>query len=166
MADFQLLSCRIQLAGSKDSVVYRGAHNPLSYPEILIMQFMHGDDAVTEIEEVGTLNMSNLDLLHHLQMTYPKEAVQQCFPGARPNLTARSDEFHKSRAVLLAAQDVRDAKLVETPGPGPSPENMNIPESAPKQKPHRERTPHAADRVSPIAGGRFEEGEDAGPFAQ
>jgi hypothetical protein len=165
MADFQLLSCRIQLAGSKDSVVYRGAHNPLSYPEILIMQFMHGDDAVTEIAEVGSLNMSNLDLLHHLQLTYPKEAVQQCFPGARPNLTARSDEFPKARAVLLAAQDARDAKMVETPGPGPSLENMNIPEPTPKAKPHRDRTAHAADRVSSIAGGRFEEGDDAGPFA-
>jgi len=167
MADFQLLKCSIMLAGSRDSVVYRGEHNPLSYPEILIMQFMHGDDAVNEIEEVGSLSMSNTDLLHHLRMTYPSEAVNQVFPGARPTLPSGSDEFSKSRAVLKDAQDARDAKKVETPGPGPSAENMKVPEPEPKAKPHRTRTTHAADRASPAAGGRAEEGDDdAGPFAE
>lgn len=145
MADFQLLSARIQLAGSKDSVVYRGAFTPLSYPEILLMQYMHGDDAVSEVEEVGTLSMSNNDLLHHLRMTYPLEAVDRCFPGARPNLPVRSDEFHKSRAVLMAEQEKR-----QTPGPQPGPENMNIPEPQPKAQTKRTAR---------------ESSGDAGPFA-
>lgn len=124
MADFQLLTARIMLAGEKDSVVYRGTHNPLSYPEILVMQFMHGDDAVSEITEVGTLSMSNNDLLHHMRMTYPLGAVERCFPGARPNLPVRSDEFPKSRDVLMDAQEARQA-----PGPGPSVANMKIPKA-------------------------------------
>lgn len=169
MADFQLLACRIMLAGSKDSVVYRGRHNPLSYPEVLIMQFLHGDDAVTEIEEVGTLDMSNNDLLHHLRLTYPMVAVSECFPGARPNLPVRSDEFLKSRAVLMDAQAKR-----ETPGPGPGPENMTIPKDAPRPRSaasqQRHQSQHQADRVrrqeeeakKPPA----KEDEDAGPFAQ
>jgi hypothetical protein len=174
MADFQLLSCRIMLAGSKDSVVYRGAHNPLSYPEVLIMQFMHGDDAVDEIEEVGTLAMSNNDLVHHLRLTYPQEAVAQSFPGARPNLPVRSDEFPKSRAVLMDAQasretrDAEDAKREarrqeahalrhpETPGPAPSTENMKVPEPQPETETARRR--HARQQ--------HKDADDAGPFAE
>lgn len=170
MADFQLLSCRIMLAGSKDSVVYRGTHNPLSYPEVLIMQFLHGDEAVSEIAEVGTLTMSNNDLFHHLQMTYPMEAVKECFPGARPNLPVRDDVFHKSRAVLMDAQEKREAQR-EAPGPGPSPENMTIPkETRPSRvPPRRHQSQHQTDRVrrqeEPPAK-ELEEEKDAGPFAQ
>lgn len=144
MADFQLLAARIQLAGSKDSVVYRGAHNPLSYPEILLMQFLHGDDAVDGVEEVGTLSMSNADLLHHLQMTYPLAAVDRVFPGARPNLPVRSDEFKKSRAVLMAQPENK-----MPPGPAPGPKSMNVPEPQPTKgkRPQRESS------------------GDAGPFA-
>jgi hypothetical protein len=98
MPDFQLLGAAIKLAGSKDSVVVRGAHNPLTYPEILVMQFLHGDDAVDEIEEVGTVQMHNNDLLHHMQLTYGKNVVTQVFPGARPHLPHRSDEYPKMRA--------------------------------------------------------------------
>lgn len=123
MADFQLLTARIMLAGEKDSVVYRGAEAPLSYPEILIMQFMHGDDAVSEIMEVGTLSMPNNDLLHHLRVTYPLGAVDRCFPGARPNLPTRSDEFPKSHGVLMAPRE-------QAPGPGPNATNMKIPTKA------------------------------------
>lgn len=123
MADFQLLTARIMLAGDKDSVVYRGAHAPLSYPEILVMQFMHGDDAVSEIEEIGTLSMPNNDLLHHMRQTYPMNAVDRCFPGARPTLPTRSDEFPKSRDVLMAPK-------LPTPGPGPGASNMKIPKAA------------------------------------
>lgn len=125
MADFQLLTARIQIAGSKDSVVYRGAHNPLSYPEILLMQYMHGDDAVDEVEEVGTLSMPNSDLLHHLRLTYPLDAVERCFPGARPNLPSRSDEFPKSRGLLMQPKE-------PTPGPAPGPENMTVAPPAPR----------------------------------
>jgi hypothetical protein len=189
MADFQLLSCSIMLAGSRDSVVYRDAFSPLSYPEILIMQFLHGDDAVNEIEEVGTLTMSNPDLLHHLRMTYPAEAVQQCFPGARPNLQTRDDSFKKSRSLLMERQDARDAEDAEkkkpeprtAPGPGPSAENMKVAIPSPKPPPHRPPTTHhAAQRASYAAGGtagekgddkkkpdqQVKEDDDAGPFAQ
>jgi hypothetical protein len=191
MAEFQLLSCSIMLAGSRDSVVYRDAFNPLSYPEILIVQFLHGDDAVNEIEEVGTLTMSNADLLHHLRMTYPQEAVQQCFPGARPNLQTRSDEFPKSRALLMEQQDARDAEdadkakkpemPIPTPGPGPSRENMKVAEPQPKPPAHRPApTHHATQRSSYAAGGtadtaggvvadkkddKGKDDKDAGPFA-
>lgn len=134
MADFQLLTARIMIAGSKDSVVYRGTHNPLSYPEILLMQYMHGDDAVSEVEEVGTLSMPNNDLLHHLRLTYPLTAVDRCFPGARPNLPVRSDEFPKSRGLLMQPREV-------TPGPGPSEANMTVAPPAPKRKVSDARSP-------------------------
>lgn len=172
MADFQLLSCAIAIAGSRDSVVYRGAHNPLTYPEILIMQYMHGDDAVEEIEEVGTLTMSNSDLLHHLRMTYPQEAVQQSFPGARPNLPTRNNEYPKSHAVLMDAQasreeqDAEEAKRearraereakLEAPGPGPSEENMKVPEPQPRSEAAQRRHSRQA---------RAKDDDDAGPFA-
>jgi len=170
MADFQLLKCAINIGGTGETIVYRDETNPISYPEYLIMCYMHGDDSVDEVQEVGTLTMSNLDLLHHLNMTYPAEAVHQCFPGARPNLPTGSDQFHKSRAVLMKAQRQREAQ--EAPGPGPNPDNMNVPEPEPKKPPARPpRTHHAAQRHSPAAGGKGEEetakkdDEDAGPFA-
>lgn len=127
MADFQLLGCSIALGGGKETIVVRNKFHPVSYPEFLVLQFLHGDDAVTDATEVGTVTMPNNDMLHHLQLTYPKEAIQQCFPGARPNLPTRSDEFPKSRDVLMEAQAAR------TPGPGPSTENMKVPAAAPKR---------------------------------
>lgn len=112
MPDFQLLGCHIVLAGSpqKETIVVRGAHNPVTYPELLVLQFLHGDDAVTDIMEVGTLSKANNDHLQDLYLNYPTEAVRQCFPGARPALPSRNDEYPKSREVLMAAQEARDAK--------------------------------------------------------
>ena len=50
---FQLLTCHVALAGDITQVVHRHAHAPVTYPELIVLQFLHGETAVTEIFDCG-----------------------------------------------------------------------------------------------------------------
>ena len=86
MPEYQLLRCEIALAGDMGNVVVRHRHNPLTFPELLIAQYLHGEDAVYDIHVVGTCEMSNDEMLARLKFLFREEYVQAVFPGNRPRL--------------------------------------------------------------------------------
>ena len=83
---FQLLRCEVALAGDKDHIVVLHRGNPIVFPELPILQFMHGEEAVTDIHVVGEWDTSNDDVLQRLNTKYRDEIVKQVFPGTRPRL--------------------------------------------------------------------------------
>lgn len=86
MPAFQLLRCKIALAGDREQVVHRHRDNPILYPELLVLQFIHGDDAITDLATVGVWNTTYTNVMDRLCALYGDEAVKEVYPGARPQL--------------------------------------------------------------------------------
>jgi hypothetical protein len=86
MPAFHLLRCMVALGGDTGNQVYRHRDRPIVFPELPILQFMHGEEAITDIAVVGVWEATNDEVLTRLQTTYQPETVQAVFPGARPRL--------------------------------------------------------------------------------
>jgi hypothetical protein len=86
MPAFHLLRCMVALGGDQGNQVYRHRGRPIVFPELPILQFMHGDEAITDIAVVGVWDASNDEVLQRLVTIYQPETVQAVFPGARPRL--------------------------------------------------------------------------------
>jgi hypothetical protein len=86
MPAFHLLRCVVSLGGDQGTQVYRDRTRPIVFPELPILQFMHGEEAVTDVHVVGTWEAPNDEVLTRLQTIYAPETLQAVFPGARPRL--------------------------------------------------------------------------------
>lgn len=82
MSKFQLLTGYINLGGSRDNVVYKGPDDPMTYPEALILQAIHGGtEHVHTLVEIGTVEREPADEYSRLEAKYGK-IVGVMFPGA------------------------------------------------------------------------------------
>ena len=86
MAEYQLLRCMVALGGDDGTTVYRDRSRPILFPELIILQFLHGEEAVTDVHVVGTCDIPVDEALLRLLTIYGEDVVRQIFPGARPNL--------------------------------------------------------------------------------
>jgi hypothetical protein len=86
MAQFQLLRCSVALGGDTNNIVVRHRGRPILFPELLVLQFLHGEEFVTDVHVVGTCEMAQDEALTRLQTIYQKDVVGDVFPGARPRL--------------------------------------------------------------------------------
>jgi len=86
MPEYQLLRCEVGLGGDMGNAVVRSRFNPLTFPELLIVQYIHGEDAVYDIHVVGTCEMTNDEMLARLKFLYREEYITTVFPGNRPRL--------------------------------------------------------------------------------
>jgi hypothetical protein len=76
----------VALGGDQGNQVYRHRGRPIVFPELPILQFIHGEEAITEIYVVGVAEMTNDEVLTRLQTIYQPETVQAVYPGNRPRL--------------------------------------------------------------------------------
>lgn len=86
MPAFHLLRCMVSLGGDHGNQVYRDRSRPIVFPELPILQQMHGEEAVTDVHVVGVWNTTNEEVLQRLQTIYEPEVIREVFPGARPRL--------------------------------------------------------------------------------
>jgi len=86
MAEYQLLRCSVALAGDREQVVVRGRHDPILFPELIVLQYMHGEDAITDVHVVGTCEMAVEEAWTRLLTMYGDEPVKAVFRGARPSV--------------------------------------------------------------------------------
>lgn len=84
MPEYQLLRCEIALGGERDTTVVRDRYRPIMFPELIMLQHIHGDDAVFDIHVVGTCEMGVDEVRTRLLTIYGEEVVKEVFPGARP----------------------------------------------------------------------------------
>jgi hypothetical protein len=78
----------VNLGGDDSTVVYRDRSRPIVFPELPILQFMHGEEAITDVHVVGSWEATNDEVLQRLLSIYGPETVQAVFPGNRPRLPA------------------------------------------------------------------------------
>ena len=80
------VACKIALGGDSNNVIYRGPDVPVSWPEIRVLQHLHGEDNVFDCEFVGAEPATGQAEKMRLLGLYGSEAVNICFPGSRPTM--------------------------------------------------------------------------------
>lgn len=94
MAKFQLLSCEVALAGDVLNVVARHAFIPVTYPEMLVLRYIHGGESITKIIDVGYVERSDAEERERLIVAYGRETIQdKMFPGIGTRLPAGDNRY-------------------------------------------------------------------------
>lgn len=83
------VTAKISLGGDPGSVMYRGPDRPLSWPEVAILQLMHGDESVYDCEFVETQPSSAVAEKMRLISIYGIEPVELVYPGRRPAMDGK-----------------------------------------------------------------------------
>ena len=158
MPAFQLLRCMVALAGDDGNKVYRDRSRPIVFPELPILQFMHGEEAITDIFVVGTWDATNDEVLLRLQTLYAPETVQAVFPGARPRLPPSDPAIPRCTLPVYKSRPVKP----DSPDPKLRPlDQFTVPADAPDSPviaPEPEPTP---DEIAAHAQEDDDEDEDA-----
>ena len=80
------VTAKIQLGGEAGHIMYRGPDNPVSWPEVRVLQHLHGDEAVFDCEFVRTDQVNAQAEKMRLLSIYGAEPVNLIYPGQRPVL--------------------------------------------------------------------------------
>ena len=78
------MACKISLGGDPGHILWRGPDRPVSWPEVQVLQQLHGESSVFDAEFVRAEPMSVQMEKMRLLGLYGTEAVNMCYPGARP----------------------------------------------------------------------------------
>jgi hypothetical protein len=112
------VACKISLGGDTANVLYRGPDRPVSWPEVRVLQFLHGEDNVFDCEFVRSEHVVTQAEKMRLLGLYGAEPVNICYPGARPMMDL---DFPGDKEPLTVKRPER--KLVADIGrPGPETE--------------------------------------------
>jgi hypothetical protein len=77
---------RIAISGDSGNVYYANEYDPVSWPEILIMQFVHGSDSVDEVTPFVSVEQSSRNERQRLAEKYGENVVALVFGGKQgPN---------------------------------------------------------------------------------
>lgn len=109
MPTYQLLRCLVALGGDKDNVVARHRGRPVVYPELAILQHLHGEDSVTEVYVVGVCDLGKEEMTQRLRLTYDAKAVEAVYPGTRPRLPTGDPDLPFCRLPVYVPEPTRPA---------------------------------------------------------
>jgi hypothetical protein len=82
------VTCKISLAGDAQHIMYRGNSNPVSWPEITVIQHIHGEESVFDCEYLRSEPANMIDEKNRLSSIYGRDVVNLVYPGARPHIDA------------------------------------------------------------------------------
>lgn len=81
MPKMQMLAAFVNLGGDRDNVVHRDQFNPISFPEALVLQVVHGGpDHVHTLIEVSRVDVNPAEERERLRLLYGK-IVDETFPA-------------------------------------------------------------------------------------
>lgn len=111
MPKFQLIGCKINIAGDRNTTIVRDRFDPVTYPEYLVLQAVHGgEEHVYDAVVVGERE-TNDDERERLVGLYGRELTLAVFPGAMRVLPLGDDTIptlEEIEEVRAAAQKARD----------------------------------------------------------
>jgi hypothetical protein len=157
----QYCVCKINLAGQNCHTVIYTEHNPLTWPEIQVLQMLHGDENVMDIMPVGIGEVWPTNEKNRLVLLYGHRVVEACFPGRafRMEYMMTDDEnlpFYEDG--VLAAPEItrrdwpsRTVDIAQAAAGSPAPEPKPKPAPAP---------PPAKPPEPTIPGEDHDDGED------
>jgi hypothetical protein len=77
----QYCTCKVNLAGQNCHTVIYGEHNPVTWPEVQVLQALHGDENVMDIMPVSLGQVWPTEEKNRLMSIYGYKVVEACFPG-------------------------------------------------------------------------------------
>jgi len=77
----QYCICKINLAGQNCHTVIYDKFNPVTWPEVQVLQALHGDENVMDVMPVGMGEVWPTEEKNRLITIYGREVVEACFPG-------------------------------------------------------------------------------------
>jgi len=72
------------MGGDVHNVMYRGPERPISWPEVRVLQYLHGEANVFDCDFVGSDPSTTQAEKMRLLGLYGEQAVNACYPGSRP----------------------------------------------------------------------------------
>lgn len=77
----QYCACKVNLAGQNCHIVHYNQFNPVTWPEVQVLQAIHGDENVMDIMPVGIGETWPTEEKNRLMSIYGRNKVEACFPG-------------------------------------------------------------------------------------
>lgn len=74
----------ISIGGDREQVYYADQYAPISWPEIQVIQFVHGSDAIDRIEPFVRVSQHPRDERERLANKYGEAKVSEVFPRSGP----------------------------------------------------------------------------------
>lgn len=84
MPKTSLCTANINLAGDLRATVRKGEFNPITWPEVEVLRWLHGDTSVWDVKVIDSDNRAMKDEFERLTLKYGSEVTKMLFPGARP----------------------------------------------------------------------------------
>lgn len=78
------VTAKVALGGDAQNVMYRGRDRPLSWPEVRVIQEIHGQDSVYDADFLYERQENAYAEKLRLLGIYGAEVVNSVYPGARP----------------------------------------------------------------------------------
>lgn len=106
MPKYQMLTCRVAIGGDVQNVVVRSASRPITYPELIVLQVLHGESAISHIEDCGeTEDRPRDEEYRRIADIYRDDVMKMLFPGHAINLPERNDRYPKSAVPVSVSPD-------------------------------------------------------------
>ena len=120
------MSCKIALGGDPGNIMYRGPERPVSWPEVQVLQYLHGEEAIYDAEFAHAEHSNVQSEKMRLLGIYGKDVIDNCYPGARPMMEM---DFPGDRTAV--GQKRPERRYVEREAAAPVPEHP--PEPTPEE---------------------------------
>lgn len=104
MSEISICTCTVALAGDITTTVHRGPSRPVTWPEVEVLMDIHGEDAITDIEVIGTDDTTNAAEYERLTLKYGQDVTAKLFPGKRPAILLKAPD-HIPRADPFAGAE-------------------------------------------------------------
>lgn len=112
MPAFQLVVCDVALNGDIRQTVHRGIDNPVTYPETLVLEFIHGPSTVTDVRAIGEIERPMDEERKRLERIYGKDNINQLFPGVVTPLPALNPGMTTFDRAPVGVSRTKDAKAM------------------------------------------------------
>jgi len=77
-------TARIHIGGDNNNIYFANEFDPVSWPEISILQLIHGGDSVDTVVPFADVEQSGPAERHRLALKYGEEVVAEVFGGKQP----------------------------------------------------------------------------------
>jgi hypothetical protein len=76
----------IAIGNDQEQRAHRHEFNPVSFPEVDLLRYLHGESAVTEVVPFARVEQSPRDERMRLVLIYGEKVVEPVYPGRNPGM--------------------------------------------------------------------------------